>query len=564
MLHKSNPFKDGLGDMLTDFGLAREPFADRVFCSGGDGGGGGGGGGGSSGGGGGGGGGTIFGVDGVSKTGSTSQDADIGWTSAEGSGQAGDNYEALQSATSSEVAQAQEMADAGATTQEIGEYLSGDLTPDAGTIGTSSSGGNVESTSEATAQQFVAREGTSAPQFLTSTFDSVSSALTGGAGAGVSSGGSTAGSATTGGAVEATADDGFDTGTVSAPLEGSAATNTLKRDPEAAVRAAERRADYFYDPVVGNQYAPPGYDPALSSRSKIQDLFTSRNENTGAIQAPLTRTSGLTASTDGSFAMLTPEQMNKLGANLNKKYSDPSYLNLGNMTPGAQAVAFSEISRRYPDQEYGRVDQKLGGQSIVRNMRLVGQDPATGNVMLEGGSKGFFGSTFGSVFGLPLSGGASMAYSMAGMGNRAKNLALDKDTAGMIALGADAVGLPGSFVNQGLQLAGINANRFLPQFEGSVSEGTTIFQDTGGGNDNNQPPVNATPPTQDPPPGNVIKPPSTAPTDLVRRKRIPGQGLFGTTTNEFPFLALSEELKTSGLGTSAKSPAGKFRQNAPR
>ena len=42
--------------------------------------------------------GTVFGVDGVSKTGSTSQDQQIGYT--DGQGGKGSNYDALQGATS--------------------------------------------------------------------------------------------------------------------------------------------------------------------------------------------------------------------------------------------------------------------------------------------------------------------------------------------------------------------------------------------------------------------------------------------------------------------------------
>ena len=152
--YKRNPYKDGLGDILTDC-VSVELCAPHIYCFGGDGGGGGGGDGG--------GGnndpdpepqGTIFGVNGVSKTGSTSQDAAIGWTSGEGSGQAGDNYEALQGATNTEVAQAIEQAEAGASTAEIGAVLSGDDTPAAG-IGTTSSGGNAESIVEETAQQAI-------------------------------------------------------------------------------------------------------------------------------------------------------------------------------------------------------------------------------------------------------------------------------------------------------------------------------------------------------------------------------------------------------------------------
>ena len=279
--HKHNPYKDGLGDILTDC-VSVELCVPHIHCFGGDGGGGGGGGGSDSGGGSSGGSGDsgrqpgdpiTFGVNGVSKTGSTSQDAAIGWTSGEGSGQAGANYDALQSATNSEVAQAQEMAASGSTTEEIGDYLAGEITPDAGTVGTTTSGGNVESASEATAQQIVARPGTSAPQILRSYFDDLSTAITGGAG---SAGGATAGGAQAGGAQAATADDGFDdAGFISAPLDDSAAAPNTLADSEAAMRRTERRGDYLTAPG-GASYNPPGYPEGMATPGNAEGVLPRR------------------------------------------------------------------------------------------------------------------------------------------------------------------------------------------------------------------------------------------------------------------------------------------------
>lgn len=64
--------------------------------------------------------GTTFGVDGVSATGSTAQDAAIGYTSSEGSGEAGANFGGLSGATSSQVANAVAAAEAA---QEAGGGL---------------------------------------------------------------------------------------------------------------------------------------------------------------------------------------------------------------------------------------------------------------------------------------------------------------------------------------------------------------------------------------------------------------------------------------------------------
>lgn len=55
-------------------------------------------------------GGTTFGVNGVSKTGSTAQDAAIGWTSGQGTGNAGANYDSLKDATSEQMSVVNDVA----------------------------------------------------------------------------------------------------------------------------------------------------------------------------------------------------------------------------------------------------------------------------------------------------------------------------------------------------------------------------------------------------------------------------------------------------------------------
>ena len=564
--YKRNPYKDGLGDILTDC-VSVELCAPHIYCFGGDGGGGGGGD--DSGGnndpdpepqG------TIFGVNGVSKTGSTSQDAAIGWTSGEGSGQAGDNYEALQGATNTEVAQAIEQAEAGASTAEIGAVLSGDDTPAAGTIGATSSGGNVESIVEETAQQAIGRPGTTAPSFVKSYFDDVSNTIAGASPSGAAVAQTASGAAT--------ADDGFDdAGFISAPLDDSAAAPNTLADREALQRRIERRGDYLTEPG-GASYNPPGYPEGMATYGKQRAFY---REDAGGVMremAPLTgaditgvnKNAGLGASEGGAFAVLTVDQMNDLGRSLNKKYGDSSFLNLGNMTPGAQAVAFSEIAERYPNQEYGRFDQRLGGQSIVRNMRLVGMNPKTGSVMLEGGNRGFFGSGIASIFGLAAGAPISQGLSLAGTANRAQNFAMDNDTGSLVAMGLDAAGLPGSAVNQGLRLAGVDVNRYLPQTEGSVASSTTMFAPE------SEPDVPlsiprddpVTAPTQRPDPGMSVSVPTTAARGLVKRKRLPGQDVYGVTGSDFPFLSLSDELQTSGLAPNVKGRPGRFTQNRPR
>lgn len=590
--HNRNPYKDGLGDILTDC-VSVELFAPHIHCFGGDGGGGGGGGDDSPppedteanylneafGGTGGDGvnysssnqpvqgddnndnddGGTVFGVNGVSATGSTSLDAALGYTTSEGSGVAGVNYDALNNATASQIAEAEELAIAGSPTETITEYLSGNLQPAAGSIANTSSGGNVSSIVQATTQQTLGRESSATPQFAKNQFDNVTSVLTSSVGG-------------VGGTQAATSDDGFDdAGFISAPLDDSAATPNTLADSEALQRRIERRGDYLTAPG-GASYNPPGYPQGMATAGKQRAFYREDAAGIRREMAPLTgsditgvnKNVGLAGSDSGAFAVLTVDQMNDLGASLNKKYGDSGYMNLGNMTPGAQAVAFSEISQKYPSQEYGRFDQRLGGQSIVRNMRLVGMNPETGSVMLEGGNKGFFGSGMASIFGLMAGGPISQGLSLGGTANRVKNASMDNDTGSIIGIGLDALGLPGSAANEGLRMAGVDVNRYLPQLDTSVSRNTSIFSDTSDSGSDTPAPQPDTPATQDPPPGIVIRPPDTAPTGLVRRKRIPGQGVYGVTGSDFPFLSLSDELQTSELSTAVKGRPGRFTQNRPR
>ena len=59
--------------------------------------------------------------------------------------------------------------------------------------------------------------------------------------------------------------------------------------------------------------------------------------------------------------------------------------------------------------------------------------------------------------------------------------------------------------------------------------------------------------------------PDTAPKGLLRRKRLPGQDVYGVTTNDFPFLAMSDELNTSGLGMGkGRGRSGRIQQNKGR
>ena len=70
---------------------------------------------------------------------------------------------------------------------------------------------------------------------------------------------------------------------------------------------------------------------------------------------------------------------------------------------------------------------------------------------------------------------------------------------------------------------------------------------------------------------NQSRPPSTRPdipdvaAKSTRRKRLPGSDVYGVTTNDFPFLAMSDELNVSGLGGGiGRGRSGRIQQNRGR
>ena len=194
MLQKINPYRDGI--TLTDCVDVLDPIQSKIFCFSSDGGSDSGGttvddpygvgdegefstGGGSNTGGDSTG--TTFGVDGVSKTGSTAADAAIGWTSDEGSGEAGSNYEALQNATTSEVDYARTMADQGASVGQIATFLNTGTDPFATAQGgTANQGSSVGSVIQGVTQQVIGQAGYTAPTIAKRSFDNTTGTLTGG------------------------------------------------------------------------------------------------------------------------------------------------------------------------------------------------------------------------------------------------------------------------------------------------------------------------------------------------------------------------------------------------
>lgn len=559
MLQKINPYRDGI--TLTDCVDVLDPIQSKIFCFSSDGGsdsgstnvddpygvgdegefstGGGSNTGGDSTG-------TTFGVDGVSKTGSTADDAAIGWTSDEGSGEAGSNYDALQNATTSEVDYARTMADQGASVGQIATFLNTGTDPFATAQGgTANQGNTVGSVIQGVTQQVIGQAGYTAPTIAKRSFDNTTGTLTGGV------------SGTSGAqAADAFANEAFESG-VSGDVEfGEIPSQSLERSQrqQNLQERLDRRGDYDFN-VTGIREA---LIPGTSIGNRPGRFYQGSGEsNPSKERAFDTTNSGLMASESGAFGLLDKAGMKELG----EQYGVPG---LENMNPRAQMVNLSQIFSANPDIKIGRADQKLGGQAVVRNQQIVDYNPDTGSFMVEGGSKGFLGSDLGKAFSFFAPAGAlSTALSLGGTANNLRNTQLDKDTASAFGMVGSMLGIPISGVSTVLDFAGVDVNKFLPQLPESRARNRSVFtEDTGG--DDNTGGVTA--------PQNISQPinnrsliPDTAATGLLRRKRLPGSDVYGVTTNDFPFLAMSDELNVSGLGGGkGRGRSGRIQQNRGR
>tara|TARA_Y100000022_G_scaffold145337_1_gene127032 strand:- start:621 stop:2339 length:1719 start_codon:yes stop_codon:yes gene_type:complete len=572
MLQKINPYRDGI--TLTDCVDVLDPIQSKIFCFSSDGGGGGGSSssvddpygvgdsgefstgsnnnfssGGSSDSGNddnsGSSGGTTFGVDGVSKTGSTAADAAIGWTSGSGSGQPGNNYDALQNATTSEVDYARSMADQGASVGQIATFLNTGTDPFATAQGgTANQGSSVGSVIQGVTQQVIGQAGYTSPSIAKRSFDNTSGTLTGGV------------SGAAGAQAEGFANEAFESG-VNGDVEfGEIPSQSLERSQrqQDLQERLDRRGDYATN-VTGIQ---PALIPGTSIGNRPGKFYQGSGEsNPSKERAFDTTNSGLMASESGAFGLLDKAGMKELG----EQYGVPG---LENMNPRAQMVNLSQIFSANPDIKIGRADQKLGGQAVVRNQQIVDYNPQTGSFMVEGGSKGFLGSDLGKAFSFFAPAGAfSTALGFGGTANNLRNAQLDKDTASIFGTVGEVLGVPIGLGISGLDYVGVDLNRFLPQLSDSRARNRSVFtEDTGG--DGNTGGVTA--------PQNISQPinnrrliPDTAATGLLRRKRLPGSDVYGVTTNDFPFLAMSDELNVSGLGGGkGRGRSGRIQQNRGR
>lgn len=516
---------------------------------GGDSGGGDSGGGDSGGGGSGGSSGTTFGINGVSKTGSTAQDAAIGYTSSEGSGTAGSNYDALASAPTSVVDNAVEMASQGASVSQIGDMIvssqgTNSIAGSASTGSTASlfSGGKVISGYDVEGNPtYSSARTTSAP---TSVTDTVADATGNTIGAGFST------------VTDSLRDDDF-SGMMSTrgDVTGVSGYDNASKIQDAGMT---------FGP---SGFGPEALDPFGGRGASIQSLTDL--EGTGFSSEA--QSAGIGRSLFGGGEVETDKKGLQV-AEIAKGYGRDFGMNLGqfmntpNMAGVTPTMAMSKgkgfsFSNYAP---YSDISSKLGGQSPTYGVTLADYNFASDGTVtgrFSGQNEGFLSSPIGGVFSFlapaPIGNLMSVGGKVSSLMNASKKGAFStiSNMLGLVSPQAAAILSPiSAYANfQGVDvdsMLGLGAN------QGYMSQ--TRPTDLGGGDNDNvsEKPVVA-------PPSNEIKPidkPDTAPTDLLRRRRRrAGEDVYGVSSSN-PFLDYSDDINTSGMGSfTGSARSGQFK-----
>lgn len=491
--------------------------------------------------------GNTFGIDGVSKTGSTSLDAAIGYTNGIGTGQIGNNFSSLNAASESDVNEAITMAQNGATVSQIGDMLGG--TAGSSSISESTAGGFVDSgksirgyTASGTPVYSTTGRTVTAPNVLSDIVGKSTSNITGGGFSNVSGaltdedlGGRMSGR------TDVTGVQGYD--------------NASKMDD----------AGMTYGP---SGFGPPDLDPFGGigpSVSSLTDL-----DNTGFDTDPQSAGFGgglfggsvvETDKQDLDIATIAPGYGRDFGLNLG------SFMNTPNMAGITPTQAMSTDSKGLTNfSPYSDFSSKLGGQAPTYGVTLSDYSfnkDGTVTGRFSGKNEGFFGSTVGGVFGLlsgmPLVSALNQVGSLVNA-SRKGTFSTVSNMLGLVSPQAAAITAP---INAYATLRGVDVDSMLGlgANQGYMAQGSP---DSSGLGDDNTSDVNVSKPVERAPPTNEIRPidrPDTSPTDLIKRtKRRAGEDVYGVAGSS-PFLYYSDDIDPSGMGSfSGSARSGQFKQ----
>lgn len=483
--------------------------------------------------------GNTFGIDGVSKTGSTSLDAAIGYTNGIGTGQIGNNYNSLNAASASDVNEAITMAQNGATVSQIGDMLGG--TAGSSSISESTAGGFVDSgksikgyTASGTPVYSTTGRTVTAPNVLSDIVGKSTSNITGGGFSNVTG---------------ALTDEDF-SGLMSGRTDVTGVQgydNASKMDD------------------AGMSWGPFGFGPRdldpFGGRGPNVDINTNVDTGSGRIGLGGTLFGGAKVSTTKSDLSLA--DMTK-----GRGYGMDFGLNLGSFmnTPNMAGVTPTEAMAKGNYSPYADWGVKAGGQAPTYGVTLDDYSfnkDGTISGTFSGKNEGFFGSTVGGIFGLITGSPIVSALNTAGtLTNAAKKGAFStiSTMAGMVNPTVGAITTPinayATFTGKDVdQMMGLGAN----QGYGTQSTSPSESNDSGTESIGRGPELTS--------PSNNIRPierPDTTPRDLIRgvgrRKRRAGEDVYGMAGSS-PFLSYSDDIDTSGIGSfSGSARSGQFKQ----
>ena len=491
--------------------------------------------------------GTTYGVNGVSKTGSTDQDASIGFTSSSGSGTEGSNYDALSTASTSTVDQAIEMANQGASVSQIGDMLASSQGTNsiAGSSSTGStaqlySGGKTISGYDVDGNPtYSSARTTTAPTSVTET---VADARGNTIGAGFST------------VTDSFRDDDF---------SGMMST----RDDVTGVSGYDN-ASKIQD--AGMTFGPSGFGPEAldpfggrgASVQSLTDLegtgFSSKAQSAGLGRSLFGGGTVETDKKDLNVAEIAPGYGRDFGMNLG------SFMNTPNMAGVTPTMAMSKDTY----SPYASWDRKAGGQAPTYGVTLADynfQKDGTVTGRFSGQNEGFLSSPIGGVFSMlapaPIGNLMSVGGKVSSLMNASKKGAFStvSNMLGMVSPTAASILSPinayATFQGQDVDsMLGLGAN------QGFMSQTSPSSSFSGGDDNSINAPVSSAPKvetsTND---MRQIDRPDTMPTDLLRRKRRAGEDVYGVSGSS-SFLNYSDDIDTSGMGSFAgTSRSGQFK-----
>ena len=492
--------------------------------------------------------GNTFGIDGVSKTGSTSLDAAIGYTNGIGTGQIGNNFNSLNNASESAVNEAITMAQNGATVSQIGDMLgsvAGSESVAESTTSDIATGGKTLKGYTATGTPVYSSTGrsTTVPDAISGLVSATSGNVIGSGATGFSN------------VSDSLRDDDF-SGLMSGRTDvtGVQGYDNASKAPDAGMSWG----------LSG--FGPPeletfgGMGRSISSLTDIDNTgFDTDPQSAGFGGALFGGSVVQTDKEDLDIATIAPGYGRDFGLNLGAFMNTP---NLAGVTP-------TEAMSKDTYSPYSDFSAKIGGQAPTYGVSLADYSfnrDGTVTGRFEGQNQGFFSSPIAGVFSAMMPASIAPAFQMARVGGGlidASRKGTFSTVSNMLGLVNPNVGGITSAINFGAQALGKDVDSMLGlgANQGYMSQGSPDVTGTESDSGDDAPVSKAITTESSTNQIRDIDRPSTTPTDLIRRtKRRAGEDVYGVAGSS-PFLYYSDEIDPSGIGSfTGSGRSGKFKQ----